>query len=182
MTDALLFVVKVFADLYLYAFLLRFLLQWVRADFHNPLSQFIVRITNPLVLPMRRLVPGFKGLDIATLVVLVILQMIVTAGLLWVYTGGQPGPVQLLYLVVLRTIAMTIRLYIFALLIYVLMSWINPTHYSPVTSVLGSLCEPGLKPVRRIIPPIGGLDLSPLFVLIGLNALLIPLNLPHYLQ
>jgi YggT family protein len=182
MTDALLFVVKVLADLYLYAFLLRFLLQWVRADFHNPLSQFIVRITNPLVLPFRRFIPGFKGLDMATLVVLVLLQTLITAGLLWVYTGSQPGPFTLLYLVVLRTLSMTIRAYVFAMFVYVLMSWINPTHYSPLTSVLGSLCEPILKPVRRVIPPIGGLDLSPLFVLIGLNALLIPLNLPHYLQ
>jgi YggT family protein len=181
MNAALLFVVKTLLDLYLIAYILRFLLQWTRADFHNPLSQFILRITDPIVRPLRRVVPSWRGMDLATVVALLLLQLAVTAVLVLMATGNAVGPGALIYYAVLRILVGTIRLYFFAILVHVILSWVSPGHWSPLTSVLHSLTNPVLKPVRRLIPPIGGIDLSPLFVLIGLQALLIMIRLPGYL-
>jgi YggT family protein len=181
MNAALFFVVKTLLDLYLMAYILRFLLQWSRADFHNPLSQFILRITHPVVRPLRQVVPGWRGLDLSPLVALLLLQLVVTAALFYIATGSGIGTVPLLYYAVLRIAVGVIRLYFFAILVHVILSWVNPGHWSPLSSVLYSLTEPVLRPVRRLIPPIAGLDLSPLFVLIGLQALLILIRLPGYL-
>lgn len=180
MPAALIFIVKTLFELYILTFLLRFLLQWVRADFHNPLSQAIVRITNPLVVPFRRIIPGIGGQDLATLVVLVLLEIVATSGLIWL-TGQSLDPVSVLYLSFLRLIVLVIRTYQFAIFVYVLLSWISPGAYNPVTSVLSSLVAPVLNPVRRVVPSIGGLDLSPLLVLVGLQALYIAMAPPGWL-
>lgn len=181
MSDALFFVVRTLLDLYLLAFILRFLLQWTRADFHNPLSQFILRITDPLVGPLRRVVPGWRGLDLSPVIALLLLQLVVTALLFYLATGAVAGALPLLYFAVLRIVVGVVRLYFFAILVHVILSWVNPGAWNPLISVLHSLVGPVLRPVRRLVPPIGGLDLSPLFVLIGLQALLILFRLPGYL-
>jgi YggT family protein len=181
MNAALFFVIKTLLDLYLIAYILRFLLQWARADFHNPLSQFILRITNPVVRPLRHVVPGWRGLDFSPLVALLLLQLVVTAILYFMATGSGVNPGMLFYFAVLRIVVGTIRLYFVAILVHVILSWVSPGHWNPLISVLHSLTQPVLRPVRRVIPPIGGLDLSPLFVLIGLQALLIMVRLPCYL-
>ncbi|CAN5200702.1 YggT family protein [soil metagenome] len=179
--SAALFLVKTLFDLYIITFLLRFALQWVRADFHNPLSQFIMRVTNPLVLPLRRIVPSVSGLDLATLIAALMLELLATVVIFWMVPGGFPSAGLLLYWVVLRLIVTTLRLYFFLVLIYVILSWVSPGTYNPVSQALSSLTEPVLRPIRRLIPPIGGLDLSPLFVLIGLQALIILMPLPTVL-
>jgi YggT family protein len=181
MSAALFFVVKTLLNLYLMAYMLRFLLQWSRADFHNPLSQFILRITDPLVRPLRRVVPGWRGLDMSAVVALLLLQLVVTAALLFMATGAVVGAGMLLYYAVLRIIVGVIQLYFVVILAHVVISWISPGHWNPLISVLHSLADPVLRPLRRLLPPIGGLDLSPLFVLIGLQALLIMIRLPGYL-
>lgn len=181
MNAALFFVIKTLLDLYLIAYILRFLLQWARADFHNPLSQFILRITDPIVRPLRRVVPGWRGLDLSPLIALLLLQLLVTAILVFMATGAVMGAGTLFYYAVLRIIVGTIRLYFFAILVHVVLSWVSPGTWNPLVSVLHSLTGPVLRPVRRVVPPIGGLDLSPLFVLIGLQALLILVRLPGYL-
>lgn len=181
MNAALFFVIKTLLDLYLIAYILRFLLQWARADFHNPLSQFILRITDPVLRPLRRVVPGWRGVDLSPLIALLLLQLVVTAVLIFMATGAAINLGMLLYYAVLRIIVGTIRLYFVAILVHVILSWVSPGHWNPLVSVLHSLTGPVLRPVRRILPPIGGLDLSPLFVLIGLQALLIMIRLPGYL-
>jgi YggT family protein len=181
MNAALYFVLKTLLDLYLIAYILRFLLQWSRADFHNPLSQFILRITDPVVRPLRRVVPGWRGVDLTPVVALLLLQLMVTALLLFMATGAVANAGMLFYYAVLRIIVGVVRLYFFAILVHVILSWVNPGAWNPLISVLHSLVRPVLGPVRRVIPPIGGLDLSPLFVLIGLQAVLIMLRLPGYL-
>lgn len=178
---AALFIVKTLFDLYIITFLLRFALQWVRADFRNPLSQFIMRVTNPVVVPLRRVVPSWGGLDLATLLATLLLELIATLVIFWMIPGDLPSIGLLLYWVLLRIIVTTLRLYFFLILIHVILSWVSPGTYSPVTQVLGNLTEPVLRPVRRLIPAIGGIDLSPLFVLIGLQALIILIPLPHAL-
>ena len=181
MNAALFDVIKTLLALYLIAYILRFLLQWARADFHNPLSQFILRVTDPVVRPLRRVVPGWRGLDMSPVVALVLLQLVVTAALLFMATGGIVGAGMLLYFAVLRIIVGIIQLYFVVILAHVIISWVSPGHWNPLISVLHSLADPVLRPVRRLIPPIGGLDLSPLFVLIGLQALMIVLRVPGYL-
>ena len=176
MTRAVLFLVSSIGELYVSCYLLRFLLQWVRADFHNPLSQFIVRVTAPLVRPVRRVVPGWKGLDMATILVALALELVLTLVLITLSDIEIPSA-GLLLLVVLQRLALNIaRLFFFLVLVRAILSWVSQGGYHPIAAILTSLTEPLIRPVRRLIPPIGGLDLAPLFILIGLQALIVALG------
>lgn len=181
MQNALIFLFKTLTDLYLIAFLLRFVLQWVRASYYNPLSQFILRVTSPLVVPARRVLPSIGGVDAPTLIVLIALEFLVTWALTALLGFSLPAGPFVLY-VLLRLVALTLRFYTIALLIYVLLSWFGGRGASALGSVLGDLVEPVLRPVRRIVPPIGGLDLSPLLLMLLLQAVLIGLPLPPELR
>jgi YggT family protein len=180
MSAAVFFVVQTLFELYILCYLLRLVLQITRADFHNPLSQFIVRVTSPIVSPLRRFVPAIRGLDTATLLVFLALEAVATWLLAW-NAGITLSAVPMIVLVLLRSIYTVVRMYVFAILIYAILSFVNPGTYNPLSSVLASISEPLLRPFRRLIPTIGGLDLSPLFVIIGLQALLIALPLPRWL-
>lgn len=180
MSAAVFFVVQTLFELYILCYLLRLVLQITRADFHNPLSQFIVRVTSPIVSPLRRFVPAVRGLDTATLLVFLALEAVATWLLAW-NAGITLSAVPMIVLVLLRSIYTIVRMYVFAILIYAILSFVNPGTYNPLSSVLASISEPLLRPFRRLIPTIGGLDLSPLFVIIGLQALLIALPLPRWL-
>lgn len=176
MTRAALFLISTIGELYVSCFMLRFLLQWVKADFHNPLSQFIVRVTGPLVRPVRRVVPGWRGLDVATMLVALALELVLTLTLITLGNLGMP-PAGMLLLVVLQRLALNIaRLFFFLVLVRAILSWVSQGGHHPVAAILTSLTEPLIRPVRRLIPPIGGLDLAPLFVLIGLQALIVALG------
>jgi YggT family protein len=173
--DAVIFIVRTLLQLLLViVFLLRVLLPLVRADSRNQLSQAVIRLTNPLVLPLRRILPPMGKVDTASLVALLIVQFATTATLWllkafpWVVTFGQF--VQIALFSLLLTI---LQFYTFAILLYILLSWIAPGAYSPGAALLSSLCEPILRPVRRVIPPIAGIDFSALFVIVGLQALYI---------
>lgn len=181
MQNALIFLVKTISDLYLLTFLLRFVLQWVRADFYNPISQFVLKATSPLVTPARRLLPSAGSIDVPTLVVLFLLECLATWLLLGL-AGLSPSVVELLQLVILRLITLTLWFYTIALIVYVVLSWIAQTHYSPVAALLADIVNPVLRPVRRFIPPIGGLDLSPLLIIILIQAASIALPLPNFLR
>jgi YggT family protein len=181
MLNAAFYLVKTFTDLYLLAFLFRFILQWVRADFYNPLSQFIVKATNPLVVPARRVLPSVGEVDVPTLVVLVLLECLVT-WLLLTMVGAAIAVDSFVLYVVLRLIALTLWLYSISVLVYVILSFVAHATYSPIAMLLGQVVGPVLRPVRRILPPIAGLDLSPWLVLILLQALMIALQLPPYLR
>ncbi|MGB5468685.1 MAG: YggT family protein, partial [Sedimenticolaceae bacterium] len=149
---------------------LRFLLQLVRADFYNPLSQFIVRATKPLLNPLRRVIPGVSGMDIAALVLawlVLTLEQLAILGLAGV--GLQPLAAALL--AIPELISLIINIFLFAILIQVIISWINPGSYNPAISLIHSLTEPMLGSVRRRMPEIGGLDLSPMVVMVGLVVL-----------
>lgn len=181
MQNALIFLVKTITDLYLLTFLLRFVLQWIRADFYNPISQFVLKATSPLVMPVRRALPSPGSIDVPTLVVLFVLECLATWLLLGL-AGLSVGIVELLQLVVLRLIALTLWFYSIAILVYVILSWIAQAQYSPVAALLADIVTPVLRPVRRIIPPIGGLDLTPLLVIILIQAAAIALPLPNFLR
>jgi YggT family protein len=181
MQSALIFLLKTLADLYLLTFLLRFIMQWVRASYYNPLSQFVFKVTNPLVVPARRVLPSVAGLDTPTLVVLVLLEILVTFVLLRLAGLSLPVP-ELLFFSLLRLISLALWFYIGALIIYVLLSWFGDRGRNPMALLLGELVEPLLRPARRLLPPIGGLDLSPLIVMLLLQAAMIALPMPVYLR
>ncbi|MCB1768179.1 MAG: YggT family protein [Candidatus Competibacteraceae bacterium] len=147
--------------------MLRFLLQCVRADFYNPLVQFLVRITNPPLLPLRRIVPGYRGLDLAAIVLAFLLQLVevVLLNALSMQPIGFGG---LLVVAVLELIKLLINIYLWGVIIQAVLSWFNPDPYHPAARVLAQLTAPVLRPARRLLPPISGVDLSPMLVVIAL--------------
>lgn len=170
--DALYFLVDTILTFAVYAFLLRVLLQFVRADFHNPLAQAVLALTNWLVLPLRRLLPPVGRVDTASIVALFAVQLGAT---LILTRFANPGvPLSLLPLVVssLRTLLRSILLlYTVLIFVYAALSFIAPGVRSPATSMLASLCEPVLRPLRRVLPIVGGIDFSPLVAIVGFTAL-----------
>jgi YggT family protein len=181
MQDSLLFIVRTLADLYLLTYLLRFVLQWVRADFYNPFAQFVLKVTNPFVVPARRFLPSVRGIDLPTLVVLVGLEALATWLLLTLASLTVP-PGRFVVFVILRLVSLTLWFYLVAIFIYVILSWVGQGRYSPAGAMLADLVEPVLRPARRLLPPIAGLDLSPILVLILIQAIVIALPLPAYLR
>ncbi len=171
------FLVQTLFGLYILAIMLRFLLQWVRADFYNPVSQFLVKVTNPLLKPLRRVVPGFWGIDLAAILLMLVLQML-ELFLVGVMVGQSFRPLGVLVMSIGELLTLAVYVFMIAILIQVVLSWIQPGSYNPVIGLVNRLSEPLMAPARRIIPPISGLDLSPLVVLILLQLTLILLVSP----
>ncbi|GAB4507482.1 MAG: YggT family protein [Sulfuricaulis sp.] len=180
-TEAGVLIVEVVFGLYILAVLLRFLFQLVRADFYNPISQFLVALTNPLLKPLRRIIPGLFGIDIASLVLLLILKCLEMFIVFWL-GGYAPDLLPLLLAAVVDLLRLTINVYFYAILLRVILSWFMPygMNQNPAGSLLTSLTEPLMRPARRLIPAVGGLDLSPIVVLVGLQ--LLQLALTHLLH
>jgi YggT family protein len=172
---AILYILHALLTLLVVAFLLRVVMPLTRADFRNPLGQAVLRCTDPLVRPLRRVLGPVGRVDVASVVALLVVQFAGTALLGLIAGGGfAPGPV---FVGGLLDLAGTVlQFYTVAVLVYALLSWIAPGAYSPASRLLAAICEPLLTPVRRVLPPMGGLDLSPLLVLIGLQALQILLR------
>lgn len=164
---ATVFLVQTLFGFYILAVMLRFLLQWVRADFYNPLVQFLVRITNPLLLPLRRIVPGYRGLDLAAVVLAFALQLVEV--LLVALLFSRPlGVGSLLLLTVMELLKLLINIYLWGIIIQTVLSWINPDPRHPAARVLAQLTAPLLRPARRLLPPISGVDLSPILAVVAL--------------
>jgi len=169
-TNPITFLVQVVFGAYILVVMLRFLLQLFKADFYNPLSQFIVKLTAPILKYLRRIIPGFGGLDLASVVLMLVLKTIELA--LVVTLAGLPlNPVMAFAWAVPELIKLCINVFLFSILIQVIFSWVNPGAYNPVTALISYLTDPIMRPVRRIIPPVGGLDLSPMVAMIGLYLL-----------
>ncbi|HFE48500.1 MAG TPA: YggT family protein [Chromatiaceae bacterium] len=167
LANPLVFLVQTIFGLYAAAVLLRFLLQVIHADFYNPVSQFIVKITSPLLNPLRRIVPASGKLDLASLV----LAWLVKAAevfLVLLISVGSFNPLGALLWAIPELVDLTLSIFTWAIIIQVILSWVAPGNYNPAASLIGQLVEPLMAPARRLIPPIGGLDLSPMVVIIGL--------------
>jgi YggT family protein len=173
--DAIVFIVNAIANLYLLVLLLRFWLPWLRADFRNPLAQSILKLTSPLVIPMRRITPSFGRLDTATVVVAFVVQYLTIMLVLLIY-GHSAGFVPIAITAVVNLVFLSVRLFAFAIIIRVVLSWVSQGGYNPATAIIATLTEPVLRPFRRLIPPIGGLDISPIFAMILLFAVSIVVN------
>ena len=166
--DAGTFLISTLFGLYILIVMLRFLLQLVRADFYNPISQFVVKATDPPLRPLRRPVPGLAGIDLSTLVLMLGLKIVE----LWLTFGVSGQSAQfagLLIISVAELLSLALNVFLVSILIQVVLSWVNPGAYNPATKLLYSLNEPLLTPARRLIPPISGLDLSPIVVLIAIQ-------------
>jgi YggT family protein len=170
------YVASVVFTLVVGAFLLRLLLQLVRTEFRNPLVQALVRLTNPLILPLRRVLPPVGRVDTASVVALVLVQIAATALLTLLAGFGVPGPVGLLLRALLALADTTLSLYDVAIIGYVILSWVAPDGYNPAARVLGDLVAPVLRPLRRALPTLGGIDLSPLVAILLLTVLQMVLN------
>ena len=178
MQNALVFILRTLFELYVLTFALRLVLQWAVVDKRNPLVQFILRITNPVVIPLRRLLPAIGRIDTATLVALVGLQLAGTVLLVRIGCAGDSALWQILALTVLNVVKLALSVFTWAIILYVVLSWVSPGGYNPGAAVVAAVVEPVLAPIRRLIPPIGGLDLSPLFALIAIQAvsMLVPVD------
>ncbi|MGH8373405.1 MAG: YggT family protein [Gammaproteobacteria bacterium] len=178
-TQALIFIINTLFGLYSAAILLRVLLQWVRADFYNPLSQAIVKLTNPPLRPLRRLIPGWRGIDFAALLLAALIQLINVLLVLWIASVAA-NTVSIIFWTLLKLIFILVNLYFFSILLEAILSWTGQGHSNPVGRMLWQVNAPLLAPVRRVLPPLGGLDLSPLVVIILLQVIniLLPLGWP----
>jgi YggT family protein len=176
--EAIRYIVDMLLWLLLLAFVLRLIFQLVRADFRDPMADAIVRVTNWLILPLRRILPPIAKLDTATLVAVLLIASLYSV-IMMLLSGNTLGSADLLgflRLLLVTLLGMILRIYLFALLLYWLTSFIAPGGYAPGVRLLSQVCEPVLKPVRRLIPPIGQIDFSVLWVSILIGALLVVLR------
>ncbi|TVP91271.1 MAG: YggT family protein [Pseudomonadaceae bacterium] len=167
--SAAIYLIQTLGSLYLLIVLLRFILQTVRADFYNPLTQFFVRATAPLLMPLRRVIPGFGGVDLASLMLALIIQAILIALILGLAGVGMPGLLQIIVWALVGITALFVKIFFFALIISVILSWVAPQSQNPAAMIVHQICEPLLSPIRRFLPSMGGLDLSPIFAFIALR-------------
>lgn len=179
LNTAAVYVLQTLGSLYLLIVLLRFILQLVRANFYNPLCQFIVKATQPLLKPLRRIIPSLFGLDMSSLVLAILVQLALMALTLLLTYGTIGNPLQLLIWSLIGVTALFLKIFFFALIISVILSWVAPGSHNPGAELVNQICEPALAPFRRILPNLGGLDISPIlaFMVLKLIDMLVINNL-----
>lgn len=159
-------------DVYIFILLLRVIFQSVHASWHSPLVQFVVTVTNPVVNPVKKFIPGFRGIDFSIVVIAFILEVVEFYFTMWVSHGFTPNVGGVLTYAVMALINKTIYLYWFSILIWTVLSWIITNQQNPLSDMTGTISYPLIKSVRRFVPPIGGVDLSPLVVVLILYLIL----------
>ena len=174
--EAIKYVVDTLLWLLTLAFVLRLLFQLARANFRDPMADAIVRVTNWLIMPLRRLLPPIGKIDTATVVAVITVASVRTGASLALAGEGFNDVGLFLRITAVDLAGLVLRIYLFAMLLYWLTSFVSPGGYAPGVRLLSQLCEPILKPVRRIIPPIGQIDFSFLWVSIAIGALLVLLR------
>ncbi|WP_295802991.1 YggT family protein [uncultured Microbulbifer sp.] len=163
------FILATLGILFLFTVLLRFMLQLARADFYNPLSQGIVKITNPLLRPLRKVVPGLFGIDMASLVLALLVGWVMIIGAGFLAGAGMLNPLAALLWSLLGCVMTLVAILFVGMLISIVVSWIAPHSSHPALMLLRQLLEPLYAPVRKIIPPLGVIDISPIFIFILLT-------------
>ncbi len=169
MIQALYFVLKTLTQLYLLLLILRFWLPMMRADFRNPVAQGVLRLTSPLIIPLRRFLPPIGRIDTSTVLVAFVIEYVLILILLMLSgRSASFAPIAITSLVELAILSL--NMFFFVILIKIILSWVAPQNYNPVTAMLTTLSEPVLRPFRRIVPAVGGLDISPIFAIVLLQA------------
>ena len=168
MTDPVIFLIDTLFSLYILAVLLRFLLQYSKSDFYNPISQFVIKVTHPPLKILRRFVPAVGKIDMSSLVLVIGLQMLADFSIL-LLKGVSVGIAALVILSITQLISLLINIFIYAIFARALLSWIRPDGFDATSSILTSLTDPLLNACRKFIPDMGGIDLSPLAALLLLQ-------------
>ncbi len=168
MTDPLIFLIDTLFSLYILAVVLRFLLQWTNADFYNPISQLLVKVTHPPLKILRRFVPAVGKIDTSSLVLALMLQMISDFSILAI-KGLMVAFPALIIISLTQLVSLFINVFIFAIFARAILSWFDPGSYNVASSILYTLTEPVLELCRKIVPDLGGIDLSPLVALVLLQ-------------
>ena len=170
------YLVQTVIGIYLLIMLMRFILQLVLADFYNPISQFLVRATNPIVLPLRRVMPARGRFDPASLLLAILIQLLGIVAMLWMSGFSLPGISLLLAWSVVAVIGLLVKIYFFALLAMIILSWVAPGSANPAAYLMYQITEPVMAPFRRVLPSMGGLDFSPILLFILINIVQIALR------
>ncbi len=168
LSDPIIFLLDTVFSFYILAVLIRFLLQWVGGDFYNPISQFLVKITHPILRVLRRYIPAIGKVDTSSVVLLLVLQMI-SDSIVLMLKGLSFSFAALTLLSFSQLISLLINVFVFAIFARAILSWLNPGTFNAASNLLYSLTEPLLATCRRMVPDLGGIDLSPLIVLVGLQ-------------
>lgn len=177
-SNAGLFLIQSVFDLYIFILLLRVVLQWVNTDSHNPLFVLVTKLTNPPLLPIRRMIPSLHGIDLAAVILLLGLEMIKLVFLVWLQINTAPHLIGLFVLGFAELLNQLINIFFYAVIALTILSWISPLAHGPLVEILVRISEPLIRPIRGILPSISGLDFSPLILIIGLKLLSILLVQP----
>ncbi len=169
--NALVFLINTIADLYVFILIARIILVWVHADYYNPMTKFIAKLTDPAVLPIKRFIPSFKDVELAS-VVLIFAVQIVKFFLIGIIAYSLPNVFGLVLLALAETLKLTINVFFYAILLQVILSWF-PYSHQEVYNLLAIITAPIMRPIRRYVHPVQGFDISPIPALIGLQLIVI---------
>lgn len=156
------YIINTLGTLYISLVLMRFLCQLVRADYYNPISKALVKYTNPLLVPLRKLIPGLFGIDLAALVLAILLQAALMQVMFLIAGFGLMNPLMLLAWAVIGLLGLLLTFYYWGVIIMIIASWVAPHSYNPALSLLRQVIDPVMAPFRKILPPLGMIDLSPM--------------------
>ncbi len=174
LSNTLNFIANTIGNFFILAIMLRFLLQIVRADFYNPVSQAVVKITSPLLHPIRRIIPGFKGVDTASLILAIACKVILLYCMDYIGKGfvfSNPPFFFILVTAIYLLINLLLKIYLYGIIIVAVASWVAPGSHNPVLILIYQIIEPIAGRVRRFIPPIGGIDFSLMVVVFAIIAI-----------
>jgi YggT family protein len=171
--QALHYILDTLATLYQAVLLLRLLMQLTRADFRNPIGRGVMQLSDPLIRPLRRVLPPVRRIDTASVVAIVLFAAVKLWVLLLLFGYGMPSGSAFVLAVLLDLARLLLNVYFFSIILNAILSFVAPGNYSPAQSLLASICNPVLNPIRRLIPSVAGLDLSPLWACIAIQALLL---------
>lgn len=171
MSVAGIYLIQSVVSFYTIIVFLRLLLQLTRADFYNPVSQFVVKATAPVLNPMRRVIPGWGGLDVSSLVLIVVLQVLQLMAVILMLGYPLPNIILLVAWSVVGLLGLVLNFYFWAILIQVILSWVAPQSHNPALGLIYQVTEPVMGFARKLIPPIGGMDFSPIIVFMVIQLL-----------
>ena len=172
MRDALIYLVDSLLTIYLYLLVLRFAMQLTRADFRNQIAHFVVVVTNPVIMPLRRVLPPLGKVDTASVLAIIVVAAANIALVSLIAGTGVLDPFRFAWLLAFTLVRTFLQFYLGVIVVYAILSWVVPAGYNPAMALLGTVVEPVLRPFRRIIPPIANFDLSVLWASLAIGMLL----------